>query len=172
MSLSRSQWGSVGERYIGWGTLRKIWPIHYSDVIMGVVASQITSLTIVYSTAYSDADQRKHQSSASLAFVRGIQRWPVNSSHKWPVTPVMFPFDDVIMNKEQWYIQISFCMHNDISLPVFECFCVKSFKPNLNLDTFIFTLNKMTGTKWPEFADIFICNLKFVVKINIPLEFY
>ena len=70
---------------------------HYNDVIMGRMASQITSLTIVYSTVYSDADQRKHQSSASLAFVRGIHRWPVNSPHKWPVTRKMFPFDDVIM---------------------------------------------------------------------------
>ena len=41
---------------------------------MGAIASQITSLTIVYSTVYSDADQRKHQSSASLTFVRGIHR--------------------------------------------------------------------------------------------------
>ena len=70
---------------------------HYSDVIMGSMVSQITSLTIVYSTVYSDADQTKHQSSASLAFVRGIRRWPVNSPHKWPVTRKMFPFDDVIM---------------------------------------------------------------------------
>ena len=71
---------------------------HYNDVIMGAIASQFTSLTIVYSTVYSDADQRKHQSSASLAFVRGIHRWPVNSPHKWPGTRKMFPFDDVIMN--------------------------------------------------------------------------
>ena len=70
---------------------------HNSDVIMGAMASQITSLTIVYSTVYSDTDQRKHQSSASLAFVQGIHRWPVNSPHKWPVTRKMFPFDDVIM---------------------------------------------------------------------------
>ena len=70
---------------------------HYSDIIMGAIASQITSLAIVYSTVYSDADQRKHQSSALLAFVRGIHRWPVNSPHKWPVTRKMFPFDDVIM---------------------------------------------------------------------------
>ena len=48
--------------------------IHYCDVIMGAIASQITSLTVVYSTVYWDADQRKHQSSASLAFVRGIHR--------------------------------------------------------------------------------------------------
>ena len=43
------------------------------------------------------AYQRKHQSSASLAFVSGIQQWPVNSPHKWPPTRKMFPFDDVIM---------------------------------------------------------------------------
>ena len=72
-------------------------PDHYSDVIMGMMASQITSLTIVYSTIHSGADQRKHQSSASLAFVRVIHRGPVNSPHKWPVTWKMFPFDDVIM---------------------------------------------------------------------------
>ena len=70
---------------------------HYGDVIMGTMTSQITSLTIVYSTVYSGADQRKHQSSASLAFVRGIHRGPVNAPHKWPVTRKMFPFDDVIM---------------------------------------------------------------------------
>ena len=58
---------------------------HYADAIMGTIASQITSLTIVYSTVYSDADQRKYQTSVSLAFVRGIHRWPVNSPHKWPV---------------------------------------------------------------------------------------
>ena len=48
--------------------------IHYIDVIMTKIAPQITSLTVVYSTVYSDADQRKHQSSASLAFVWGIHR--------------------------------------------------------------------------------------------------
>ena len=64
---------------------------------MSTIASQITSLTIVYSTIYSGADQSKHQSSASLAFVWEIHRGPVNSPHKWPVTRKMFPFDDVIM---------------------------------------------------------------------------
>ena len=72
---------------------------HYNDVIMDAIASQITSLTIVYSTVYSDADPRKHQNSASLAFVRGFHRGPVNSPHKWPVTLKMFSFDDVIMTK-------------------------------------------------------------------------
>ena len=55
-------------------TLNAIVLYHYDDVIMGAMASQITSLTIVYSTVYSGADQSKHQSSASLAFVRGIHR--------------------------------------------------------------------------------------------------
>ena len=72
-------------------------PSHYCEAIMDTVASQITSLAIVYSTVYLDADQSKHQSSASLAFVWGIHRGPVNSPHKWPVTRKMFPFDDVIM---------------------------------------------------------------------------
>ena len=70
---------------------------HYTDVIMNPITSQITSLTVVCSTVYSDADQRKHQSSASLAFVWGVHRGPVNSPHKWPVTRKMFSFDDVIM---------------------------------------------------------------------------
>ena len=60
---------------------------HYGDVIMGAIASQISSLAIVYSAFYSGADQRK--------------RGPVNSPHKWPVTRKMFPFDDVIMYKQQ-----------------------------------------------------------------------
>ena len=72
-------------------------PLHYNDVIMGMMVSQITSPTIVYPTVYSGADQREHQSSASLAFVRGIHRWPVNSPHKGPVKRKIFPFDDVIM---------------------------------------------------------------------------
>ena len=65
---------------------------------MNTMASQITRLTIVYSTVYLGVDQRKHQSFASLAFVRGIHRGPVNSPHKGPVTRKMFPFDDVIMD--------------------------------------------------------------------------
>ena len=70
---------------------------HYDDVIMSSLASQITSLTVVYSTVYSRGDQRKHQSSASLTFTWGIHRGPVNSPHKGPVTRKLFPFDDVIM---------------------------------------------------------------------------
>ena len=65
---------------------------------MSPMGSQITSPMIVYSTIYSGIDQGKHQSSTSLASVRGIHWWPVNSPHKGPVTRKMFPFDDVIMS--------------------------------------------------------------------------
>ena len=64
---------------------------------MSAMASQITGASIIYSTVCSGTDQRKHQNSTSLAFVRGIQRWPVNSLHKGPVTRKMCPLDDVII---------------------------------------------------------------------------
>ena len=76
--------------------LKKLVESHYNDVIRSAMASQITSLRIVYSTVYSGVDQRKHQSSASRAFVQGIHRSLVNSPHKRPVTRKMFPCDDVI----------------------------------------------------------------------------
>ena len=75
---------------------------------MGAMASEIISLAIVYSTVYSGADQRKHQSSASLAFARVIHRWPVNSPLKWPVTREMLPFDDNIMT----WAQIPYTSYN------------------------------------------------------------
>ena len=95
---------------------------------MGAIASQITGLNIVYSTVYSDADQRKHQGSASLAFVWGIHRGPVNFPHKWPVTRKNFPFDDVIMfwnvayDAIDWYIwfQGFICC---LFLRILEYFC-------------------------------------------------
>ena len=59
---------------------------HYSDVILSAMVSQITGVLIVCSTVCSGADQIKHQSSTSLAFVRGIHRWP----HKGPVTRICF----------------------------------------------------------------------------------
>ena len=71
----------------------------YNDVMMSAMASQITSHTIVYSSVYSGAGQRKHQSSASLAFVRGI-----HGTGEFPAQRAsnaeMFPFDDVIMTIE------------------------------------------------------------------------
>ena len=87
--------------------------------IMSIIVSQITSLTIVYSTVNSDADQRKHQSSASLAFVRGIHWLLVNSPHKWPVTRKMFPFIDVIMKSS--LVQIMALSHTGHVIYNFRC---------------------------------------------------
>ena len=95
-SVENPMWSAV--EYYRWS----VGVTYYNDVIMSAIASQITSLSIVYSTVYSGADQRKHQSSASLTFVREIHWWPVTSPHIWPVTRKMFPFDDVIMFYEPW----------------------------------------------------------------------
>ena len=59
---------------------------HYCDVIMSDMTTQITGVSIVYSTVCSGADERKRQSSASLAFARGNHQWLLNSNHKGPVT--------------------------------------------------------------------------------------
>ena len=67
--------------------------MNYNHVIMGAIASQITGFTIVYSTVYSRR-RSKRTSKLSLAFLRGIHRWPINSPHKWPVTRKMLPFDE------------------------------------------------------------------------------
>ena len=103
---------------------------HYNDVIMTTMASQITSLTVVYSTVYSDADQRKHQSSASLAFVWGIyrDRWILRTkgqlrgkcfhlmtslcqqcgksfhvTSSWnETTPILFTYTDLTVSFIQW----------------------------------------------------------------------
>ena len=106
---SRSALGQV----IAWHHKARNLCLDYNDVIMGAIASQITSLTIVYWTICSDADQRKRQSSVSLAFT-GIHRWPVNSPHKGPVTRRMFPFDDVIMGSVISLVNINFT-------PIYSC---------------------------------------------------
>ena len=113
----------------------------------GAIASQITSFTIVYSIAYSDADQRKHQSSASLAFVQGIHRGPGNSPHKWPVTRIMLPFDDVIMWHDLLDVAIdlpsrdlSHCRF-PISIQIRCTFCFASNKILLNRSLYILHLS-------------------------------
>ena len=130
---------------------------YYSDVIMGAMASKITSLTIVYSTVYSGTDQSKHQSSASLAFVWGIHRGPVNSPHKWPVTRKMFPLDDVIM------------LFQTTSLHLNQCWLISNYIPK---DTFQLIISnyqkysfkkmhfKMSSAKWRPFC------FSFHVSIN------
>ena len=70
---------------------------HYSDVKISAMASQITGVSIAYLTVCSGPNQIKYQSSASLAFMMGVHRWPMNSPHKGPVTWKMLPLDDVIL---------------------------------------------------------------------------
>ena len=95
----------------------KIQLVNYNDVIMSAMASQITSLTIVYSTVYS---RRRSKKTSKLFFtglgVWRIHRWPVNSPHKWPVTHKKAPFDDVIM------------FHGNSRLVAQENICCNSFK--------------------------------------------
>ena len=92
---------------------------HYNDIMMSAMASQITSLTIVYSTFHSGTDQRKQQSSASLAFVWGIHRWSVNSLHKAPVRRKMFSFDDVILESLEIEVQYRVSGSSYCSVPQF-----------------------------------------------------
>ena len=95
---------------------------YWLDVTMSMMASLITGVSIDYSIVSLGADQRKHQNSASLAFVRGIHRWLVNSPHKGPVTPKVFPFDDVIMESCGWW-----CMEPNTLNQLFLLCC-----PNLH----------------------------------------
>ena len=111
-------------------------PPHYNDIIMTAMASQITSLMIVYSTVYSGADQRKHQSSVSLAFVRGIHRWPVNPLLIGPVTRKMFLFDDVIMRRHLYHNRITACVLN-VLIPFFSIVFMHLF-PILARQSFTF----------------------------------
>ena len=155
----------------------KVWfSPHYCDVIMSPTASQITSLTIVYSIVYSGTDQRKHQSSASLVFVRGIHRRPVNSLHKWPVTRKMFPFDDVIVQRDLLAVILvitnfrgfSFSWIERRVLTLWHTLCISRMRSHhLKLIS--------PGQNGRHFADdIFRCNFrewKIDILIKISLKF-
>ena len=128
-----------------------------TDIIMGTIASQITSLRIVYSTVYSDADQRKCQSSASLAFVWGIHGRPVNSPHKLPVMRKMFPFDDVMME----------C---GLAMFLFTCSdnCILWIVPTGQATRNRYKLWKQDeGVQWPLILDVFTQYL--FLKLNVIL---
>ena len=96
---------------------------------MSTMESQITGVSIVCSTVGSGADQRKHRSSASLAFMREILRSPVNISQKRPVTRKMFPFDDVIMMNTGHGNSIS---HKICTCFCFDLYCCGCFTKKLN----------------------------------------
>ena len=101
---------------------RCISTLHCRDVIINAMASEITSLTIVYSTVYSGLDQIKHESSASLALVR----WPVNSPHKGTVTRKMFPFDDVIMQVSDKMTPFKMAAKISQNIAVFQHYITKT----------------------------------------------
>ena len=84
---------------------------HCIDVIMTRMASQITSLTIVYSTVYSGADKKKTSKLRVTGLCVGNSPGPVNSPHKGPVTRKMIPFDDVIMSNHIPYFCV-WCNHS------------------------------------------------------------
>ena len=106
------------DRWRFWNCEWSHWPEPSARCVRPAIASQITSVSTVYSTVCSGADQRKHQSLAPLAFVRGIHRWPADSPHKGPVTRKMFPFDDVIIKTrlclETANIGINFLEHSPV----------------------------------------------------------
>ena len=103
--LFRSWWKSI--RYHVLDTLiiliefwKKIMTWHYTDVIMGAMASQITSLTIVYSTVFQTEIKENITASRHWPLCGEFTGW---IPHKWPVTRKMFPFDDVIMETDGQY---------------------------------------------------------------------
>ena len=114
------------------------------------MASQITSLTVVYSTVYSGVYQRKHQSSASLAFVWGIHRGPVNSPQKWPVTRKMFPFDDVIMKRGKNDKQFNVFVIETLTVPHYWTVAIY-------LSDAIIKLYHWADIFWPSYHHVSFC---------------
>ena len=136
---------TLSQTFLTFG-IRRNW-LHYSDVIMSAMASQITSLMTVYWTVYSGADWRKHQSSVLLAFVRWIHRWPVNSPHKGPVTRKMFPFDDVIMERR---VRITYHLRSPDDCAVAPVCMVTTFHSPMWLDHGgkLQLINLITTIRW------------------------
>ena len=119
---------------------------------MRMMASQITSVSIVHSTVCSGADQRIHQSSVSLAFVSGIHRWPMNSPHKGQITRKMLPFDDVIMLQLYTMVFYSMVFSNFLKYPssTFQ-------KTQLTMNPFMFILMSGFGEATSHIAAKIAC---------------
>ena len=150
---------------------------------MSAMASQITCVTFVYSTICLCAYQRKHQSSASLAFVRGIHRWSVNSPHKGSVTRKRFPFDDVIIEWVKYPI-----LHAKTKLFLVDlwattpnCFMINSIGTNLRFsccnvnmqryDTNAFCLSNFDNLfKFSNLAYVWQCHWGWVAATRLKYE--
>ena len=137
---------------------------HYNDVIMTMMASQITSLTIVYSTIYSNADQRKHQKLCVTGLCAGNSLGPVNSPHKGPVTRKMFPLDDVIMES-------SICRQHIFKKMYFVTHWTHGKFGEILIKMQIFWLKqmhlKMSSTKWRPFCLGHISMITFCISSEI-----
>ena len=148
----------------------------YSGVMISAMASQIIGVSIIYSIVCSGADERKHQSSASLAFVWGIRRSPVNSPHKGPVTRKIFPFHDFIMVTVNSFVPMASTNHSwngspcDIFFvwePMWHLFCLNR-RVSLHMCVSVFIV-----CGWSYFYMFFIftnhiCFLRIILHIHIP----
>ena len=137
LSTQRTRaWVTIVQTQFSWN-ISALTP-HYSDVMTSALASQITASRFIYPIVCSGAYQRELQSSASLALVRGIHRWPVNSPQKGPVLQKMFPFDDVLMRMlkdlENYLSQITKKQHF-----------------NLQSIFYVFSVSR-PATKWQDLA--------------------
>ena len=141
---------------------------------MSAMASHSTGVSIVYSTVCSGADQRKHQSSASLAFVRGLHRWPVNSPHNGPVTRKMLPFDDVIMMSTS--IPRQSYIHTDHSQPRHMSLCHWVYSVN-GASAFSKIKDRLSGIEIPIitmrqswYRLIFIMGIPILVRCHLVIK--
>ena len=137
---------------------------HYNYVIMGAMASKSPASRLFTQPFIQGADQRKHQSSASLAFVRGIHRSPVNSPHKSPVTRKMFPFDDVIMESTLWMYMSTYCF--PFVITEFNYLFISQCSPQVLLllprDN-----NPLSEGSLSQRAIISVINVKYILKIYL-----
>ena len=108
---------------------------------------------------------KKHQSSASLAFVWGIHRWPVNFSHQGPVTRKMYPLHDVII----YGTKIVFTVTNTTTACPFVSYCPNEYSINLQLPVIRVWY---TSRVWPDIhnkhfkrGSAFICNAYVVISV-------
>ena len=126
---------------------------HSSAAIMSSIACQITSVSVIYSTVYSGADQRKHQSSVSRALVREIHRWPVNSQHKASVTRKMFLLNDVIMPTRTELIPLAVDQHAD-ALALYSLQDLSQYRSDL---IFLALHQNMYGVDWWIRLGLYLC---------------
>ena len=140
-------------------------PIHYDDVILGAMASKITSLTIVYSTVYSGADQSKHQSSASLAFVWGISPGTGEFPAQMASNKEIFPFDDVIMILPIWARYGVFIVNSMTEFFFYLCHNVSCIDSNIIICLTL--LGPYNETRVKQYADYWILYIYIYVAMTL-----